>query len=1643
MGADGTMRKCISVGKLGGIETRWLLGLSLGLGLFFPAKAEPTNLPPVNIRFKANFPGFRSGIATDVQVVGNLAYVATYGGMVVLDISNPAIPHRVGGYSSVNSAASIAVSGGYAFLGTENGNLEILDIRNPANPVRAGGYATPPGEFKFGGIALASEHAYLAAGDAGLLAIDVRDPGNPRRVRSYSTVTRATDVYLQGNLAYVVSGYGGGLEIIQASAPTNMQRVGFYQTNRNCYGVQVAGDYAYVTGDSDLLVFDISNSASPQIVGSYDSTDIGLGICVAGHYAYLATSYAGLQVIDISNPASPQIVGSYDSTDTGEGIFVAGHYAYLANSYAGLQVIDVSNPANPSRAGGFSTYWAVQEVAVMGNYVYVANSIPGLQVIDVSNPASPALVGSAATGRQALDVQVAGPYAYVAADFDPGLEIFDVSDPSKLQSVGRYDTGAASVQVVGRYAYLTSRGDDIEIVDVSNPANPTHVQMYGYSGVKVAGNLAYVTANDFRGQVRLHVLEVSAPPSLTALGSCETGIPASDALWHLHVAGKWVYLVSPSDEDEGLTIFDVSNPASPHLVRRYTDLRANDLYVSANYAFVTHLAGLQVIDVSIPTNLVVVGSYSAIGFVGLQVVGNFVFAAHNDQGVTILDLGPAFASSPSVPAQPEDHRTLEGSSARFFVGATGTIPLSYQWYFNGTNIPGAIQPLLTLTNVQFSQSGQYSCVVSNSSGIMPSSNATLSVDFPATIVLTNPTDYQVFMAPATILLGAEAFDPDTNGSVAKVEFYEGTNLLATVTNAPFTAPWTNVPMGAYLLTARATDNEGARSASSTSRITVTNVPVFQLSQSHYVVSESNEAVIVTVRRNTDGAAAVSFFTLEGTARAIPEGGIGNYYAVSNLLTFPSNVMTTNISIHLVNDLVYRGNKEFLVNLSNPYPIESTNTWYSAYPSNALVTIIDDDPTWTTNSFTDVVRPTNAPAGGGSLTVTLSPPEGRWRFAWETRWRNSGDTAIGLAEGSYSVEFRPVVGYETPASVSKKISAEASEKLTCIYTPGGGPPQYGALSIALFPPDGQWRLQTDPGTNWHDSRVVLQDLPVGLHVIEFTPPAGYRTPDPQEVLVEANKTNSYLATFETNAPAFGLAPQPLPGFTTDITNSLRIGAPFAFNGQIRANAQYGSGFVVKLRTVLTAAHVVFDDKMLSYATNIWWFFQRDREAYEPLPQTPRGAHLLIGYDAARARDLARTNGMSLVDSQTLDVAALFFFEDAGRGGFGGYLTTGTTNDWLGSASWKMLVGYPVEGVPEEDRGRLHAVGPFPLAFEHVSTNQVLYQTDRITSYGGNSGGPLCVQTRNSRDEDFYIPAGVYLGGSGRAVVRAIDLDVVNLINAAEHSANGGTNSTGGGVITFLPVIPSEGQQQTVVNVRLGPPLAVQLGAKWRVSPTNYGRISYLTNFTNYMGWSDTLVFGSNNFTIEWTDVEGFITPSNRMVELAPGTSVAFDLTYLPLPLTIISNPVSRTVTLGATVTFGVTATGIPPLRYRWQFNGTNLIGATNSTLVLSNLTFARSGDYRVVVTMGYGGTATSSNARLDVVQPLAPLLSVARLGQDFILTITGSTGVSYRIERAAELAPTNWSLFQNLTLSSDFQSLTNSLVTNTNAQFYRAVWSTNQ
>jgi hypothetical protein len=136
--------------------------------------------------------------------------------------------------------------------------------------------------------------------------------------------------------------------------------------------------------------------------------------------------------------------------------------------------------------------------------------------------------------------------------------------------------------------------------------------------------------------------------------------------------------------------------------------------------------------------------------------------------------------------------------------------------------------------------------------------------------------------------------------------------------------------------------------------------------------------------------------------------------------------------------------------------------------------------------------------------------------------------------------------------------------------------------------------------------------------------------------------------------------------------------------------------------------------------------------------------------------------------------------------------------------------------------------------------------------------------------------------------------------------------------------------------------------------------------------------------------------------------------------IIAEPTNQTVAAGQGVTLTAGAYGIPGVAYQWLLNGTNLVGQTAATLVISSASGLNAGTYSVLVTNSVG-SVISSNAVLTVTPPTTPttIATPTVSGQNVQFTVTGpsgSAGFGYRVWATTNitLAPitSTWTLLTN-------------------------------
>jgi hypothetical protein len=151
-----------------------------------------------------------------------------------------------------------------------------------------------------------------------------------------------------------------------------------------------------------------------------------------------------------------------------------------------------------------------------------------------------------------------------------------------------------------------------------------------------------------------------------------------------------------------------------------------------------------------------------------------------------------------------------------------------------------------------------------------------------------------------------------------------------------------------------------------------------------------------------------------------------------------------------------------------------------------------------------------------------------------------------------------------------------------------------------------------------------------------------------------------------------------------------------------------------------------------------------------------------------------------------------------------------------------------------------------------------------------------------------------------------------------------------------------------------------------------------------------------------------------------------------PPRILAQPQNQVALAGSPAAFSVTtqwATGL-----QWLLFGTNIIGATNTTLVLTNVTPLDAGLYSVLVSNSIY-SATSSVASLTVYTTPAATLSAPVISTNgFQLTVTGVPGFQYAVETSTNL--TDWLPLLTNIVPFDFGDPD---AVNHTQRFYRSVW----
>jgi len=193
---------------------------------------------------------------------------------------------------------------------------------------------------------------------------------------------------------------------------------------------------------------------------------------IDGDYLYVANDEQGLLIINISQVTSPEIIGSYESFSSAQKVYARNDTLYLQSSQ--IELIDVQDKANPNFIENIGISW-LQNFSIHKNLIYAGCGGNGLKIYDISELSAPQELAQIDTLGYIKGIFYKDNYVYTVSP-QKGLVITDVHDPSNPQVVYCLDTPGYpdDVYIHDNLAYI-SDFYSIRIIDITNKNNPEEI----------------------------------------------------------------------------------------------------------------------------------------------------------------------------------------------------------------------------------------------------------------------------------------------------------------------------------------------------------------------------------------------------------------------------------------------------------------------------------------------------------------------------------------------------------------------------------------------------------------------------------------------------------------------------------------------------------------------------------------------------------------------------------------------------------------------------------------------------------------------------------------------------------------------------------------------------------------------------------------------------------------------------------------------------------------------------------------------------------------------------------------------------------------------------------------------------------------
>ena len=427
---------------------------------------------------------------------GHLLIANQTSGLQIYDVIYPSEPQFQGVYQTHFVISSIAVSGDYVYVGSDNevtaNGLFIIDISQPSMPVPVGYMQTQ----QIRDISVSGSHILLRMYTT-VQVVDVSAPQQPVIDYTYSHPYFIYASTASENRLFLGTTHNAGvrLSILDVSDLSEFSVLGHYGPLPEISDLARLGDTVFLTSDNtSLMAVSTTIPEHPVLLGELPLDVEGGPSLVLGSRLYTVVQENLIKIVDISSPAQMAVLGTIDCGAEVLSLVASGNYLYAGLRYQhGIKIFDVSAPDAVTQAGSIDIFYNINSMALDGDYLFV--TAHGITVYDISNLSSPQQVWTTSIDLNWSNLQKVGDFLYATGYTT--LDIFFCSNPELPVFASRYNTvdSINKMFVVQNRVYLAC-WSSVKVLERNATGQSELVGSYytrgGPEAISADGNYVYV-----------------------------------------------------------------------------------------------------------------------------------------------------------------------------------------------------------------------------------------------------------------------------------------------------------------------------------------------------------------------------------------------------------------------------------------------------------------------------------------------------------------------------------------------------------------------------------------------------------------------------------------------------------------------------------------------------------------------------------------------------------------------------------------------------------------------------------------------------------------------------------------------------------------------------------------------------------------------------------------------------------------------------------------------------------------------------------------------------------------------------------------------------------------------------------------------